>query len=109
MNNRDFLTKRETTPRENALVRLIEIAKKDTGQSRLVANFLLAWWNADECGGFDLTDIWGVDTAVATDMLNVFTLAAVAHCYPDRLGYEDDFIAIVSIWRPELVDHSGNA
>jgi hypothetical protein len=33
-----------------ALERLIQIAQRDTGQSRKVANFLLAWWNADECG-----------------------------------------------------------
>ena len=29
-----------------ALERLIQIAQGDTGQSRIVANFLLAWWNA---------------------------------------------------------------
>ena len=37
---------------EAALNRLIAIAHNDTGQSRRVAGFLLAWWNADECGGF---------------------------------------------------------
>ena len=31
-----------------ALDRLIGIAQRDTGQSRKVANFLLAWWNANE-------------------------------------------------------------
>jgi hypothetical protein len=44
-----------------ALERLIRIANRDTGQSRRVASFLLAWWNAEECGGFDLTDLWGID------------------------------------------------
>jgi hypothetical protein len=34
-----------------ALERLIQVAQGDTGQSRIVANFLLAWWNAEECGG----------------------------------------------------------
>ena len=57
-----------------ALERLIRIAQADTGQSRKVANFLLAWWNAAECGGFDMTDVWGVDTAIAVDMLRVFAL-----------------------------------
>jgi len=42
-----------------ALDRLIQIAKGGTGQSRKVANFLLAWWNAEACGGFDLTDSQG--------------------------------------------------
>jgi hypothetical protein len=51
--------------------RLFRVAQGDTGQSRIVANFLLAWWNAAECGGFDLTDVWSVDTAIAEDILQV--------------------------------------
>ena len=31
-----------------ALGRLVAIAQRDTGQSRRVANFLLAWYNAEE-------------------------------------------------------------
>jgi hypothetical protein len=31
-----------------ALERLIDIAHRDTGQSRRVADFLLPWWNAGE-------------------------------------------------------------
>jgi hypothetical protein len=30
------------------------------------------WWNAEACGGFDLTELWGVDTAIATDRVTVF-------------------------------------
>lgn len=44
-----------------ALERLIKIAQADTGQSRMTAEFLLSWWNASNCGGFDLTTLWGVD------------------------------------------------
>jgi hypothetical protein len=33
-----------------ALRRLIEHAKRGTGQSRRVADFLLAWWNPAQCG-----------------------------------------------------------
>jgi len=84
-----------------ALERLIEIARADTGQSRKVANFLLAWWNAEECGGFDLTDLWGVDTPVAVDMLRVFALAAECQQYPDTLGYGREFEALVRTWRPD--------
>ena len=52
----------ELTIRErSALERLMAIAQRDTGQSARVANFLLAWWNAAECGGFDLTDAWSLD------------------------------------------------
>jgi len=48
-----------------AIGRLIQIAQGATGQSRRVANFLLAWWNAEECGRFDLTELWGVDASIA--------------------------------------------
>jgi hypothetical protein len=85
---------------KTALERLLDIARGDTGQSRKVANFLLAWWNAGECGGFDLTDLWGVDTAIAVDMLRVFALLAACRQYPDALGYGEQFEAIVRIWRP---------
>jgi predicted lipid carrier protein YhbT len=85
-----------------ALERLVRIAQADTGQSRRVASFLLAWWNAEECGGFDLTDLWGVDTAIAADMVTVFALVASRHSYPDTLGYSRQFQAIVRAWRPAL-------
>ncbi len=83
-----------------ALERLIEIAQGHSGQSRIVANFLLAWWNAEECGGFDLTDVWAVDTSIAADMLRVFALLAGCRQYPDAMGYSKQFQAIVRAWRP---------
>jgi len=85
-----------------ALERLIQIAQRDTGQSRIVANFLLAWWNAAECGGFDLTDVWSVDASIAADMLTVFALLTLRHSYPDCLGYGQQFATLVQAWRPAL-------
>jgi hypothetical protein len=85
-----------------ALERLLQIAQGDTGQSRRVADFLLAWWNAAECGGFDLTDLWGVDAAIATDMLTLFAWLTVGRHYPDTLGYGQQFAALVRAWRPAL-------
>lgn len=90
-------------PEERAAIqRLIAIARSDTGQSRRVADFLLAWWNADSCGGFDLTHLWGVDRAVAEDIVTVFCLVARLHHYPDTLGFKTDFEAILRDWRPHL-------
>ena len=86
-----------------ALERLIQIAQSDTGQSRIVANFLLAWWNARECGGFDLTDPWGVDASIAEDMLTVFILVIRQRRYPDDLGYGKQFESVVRAWRSSLV------
>lgn len=90
----------------DALTRLITVAKRDTGQSKRVADFLLSWWNATSCGGFDLTDLWGVDVEIADDMLAVIGLIRQIRAYPDTLGTEihEQFKALVSLWRPELSD-----
>ena len=38
-----------------ALERLIAHARQDSGQSRRVADFLLAWWNSGSCGAVPST------------------------------------------------------
>lgn len=90
-----------TDEEDAALRRLLAIARCDTGQSRRVADFLLAWWNAGVCGGFDLTNLWAVDTAISDDMATVFKLIARVHEYPEK--YREEFAGIVETWRPELV------
>lgn len=96
------MTKAEPTTEEHeALVRLLRVARSDTGQSRKVANFLLAWWNAEACGGFDLVDAWGVDEAIAQDMLTIFGLIVRIQSYPDTLGYAELFEDVVRVWRPD--------
>lgn len=85
-----------------ALGRLIAHAKRDSGQSRYVADFLLAWWNPAQCGGFDLTCLWGLDEAIAQDLHTVFGLVARMNRYPDSMGYAADFAQIIEAWRPEL-------
>jgi hypothetical protein len=92
-----------TAPERDALARLLDHAQRDTHQSRRVADFLLAWWNAGECGGFDITTAWSVDDAVAEDIVTVFRLAVRARSYPDTLGYGPQFEAVVRAWRPELI------
>ena len=93
-----------TTDQKESLKRLIGIAQSDTGQARRVADFLLAWWNAGECGGFDLTNLWGVDASIAEDMVIVFGYVARANAYPDALGFNVQFQSIVRGWRPELAN-----
>jgi hypothetical protein len=88
----------ETAPLE-ALGRLCAIARRDTGQSRRIANFLLAWHNAEENGGWDPTDLWNVDTAVAEDLLIVLKLASDSRRYPGDLGFEPEINAIWQLWR----------
>jgi hypothetical protein len=86
-----------------ALNRLVAIAQSDTGQSRRVANFLLAWWNAGDCGGFDFTDLWAVDRGIAEDILTVAQLIALRHEYPGVYGLGPQFEQLVADWRPHLV------
>lgn len=86
----------------DALDRLLAVAQSDTGQSRRVANFLLAWWNARSCGGFDLTDLWMLDEQIVDDIITVTGLIASSHAYADALGYEEHFRGLVEQWRPQL-------
>ena len=86
-----------------ALGRLVSIAQRDTGQSRRVADFLLAWWNARACGGFDLSDLWAVESAIADDMLIVVELIARHREYPTAYGLGTDFERLVELWRPAHV------
>lgn len=88
-----------TPEQKAALERLIDLAQSDTGQSRRASNFLLAWWNAGDNGGFDLTDLWGVDRAIAADMQTVFGLIATTQSYPDAFGYRDEIKRIWRLWR----------
>ena len=87
------------TAQLEALGRLCEVAKRDTGQSRRVANFLLAWHNAPENGGWDPVDLWNLDTDLAQDVLTVLTLALQSGKYPGDLGFEPEMQAIWLLWR----------
>jgi len=92
-----------TTQERGAIERLLNIADHDTGQSKRVADFLLAWWNSRTCGGFDFTDLWSLDHAIIEDIFIVIRLISRAHHYPDTYGYGDRFEELVRLWRPHLV------
>ncbi|WP_439126316.1 MAG: hypothetical protein ACNJA3_28520 (plasmid) [Pseudomonas rhizophila] len=84
-----------------ALDKLLIVAATDTGQARTVANFLLAWHNAAENGGFDLTELWGLDESLVKACTVVFLWVATHRAYPDDLGlnYERVFHDIWRGWR----------
>ncbi len=88
----------ETAPLE-ALRRLCTIARRDTGQSRCGANFLLAWHNAEENAGWDPADLGTVDRAIAEDMLTVLRFVG-NHCrkYPKDIGFEPEIERIWQLW-----------
>jgi hypothetical protein len=93
------LTTKDQQDGWNALERLLRIGQKDTGQARRVANFLLAWHNAEENGGWDPTDLWSVDASIAEDMLTVVRFIRDSHRYPDALGFADETAAVWRLWR----------
>jgi len=82
-----------------ALHRLVAIAHGDSGQSRTVASLLLAWWNAAACGGFDLTELWGLSPSVRDDCIAVIALVARCHHWPDVYGLAEAFEEIAAQWR----------
>ena len=85
----------------NALDRLIESARSDTGQARRVANFLLAWWNGEDCGHFPIADLFGVDATIATHMTTIigFLGQHEGAIYPDAFGRKAEMIELVRRWR----------
>ncbi len=82
-----------------ALARLFPIALSDTGQARRVANFLLAWHNSAENGGWDPVDLWNLDGAIADDILRALQLLRTEHKYPDALGFHSEIEAVWKRWR----------
>lgn len=91
---------REDWGEMEALGRLLEIAGRDTGQSRRVADFLLAWHNAEENGGWDPADLWAVDAGIADDMVAVVALIRRSGGkYPGDLGFEREISAVWRRWR----------
>lgn len=84
----------------DALTRLFKIARSDTGQAGRVARFLMACWNANDLGGFDVTDLFAVDRAIARDIANVIEFFAEQDTaiYFDAMGFKADIVAVVETW-----------
>lgn len=89
-----------------ALDRLLTVAMSDTGQSRIAANFLLAWWNATDLGGFDLADLFSVDRAIAADMAVIFAFLGQQSgaVYPDAFDGRAEILALIRLWRKNKAD-----
>ena len=62
--------------------------------------FSPAWWNAGDCGGFDLTDLWMLDRAIADDILTVTRMIAIRHEYSSAYAYGPQCERLVADWRP---------
>ena len=85
-----------------ALTRLIPIAMSDTGQSKRVADFLMAWWNGPDLGHFQIADIFGLDVAIANDITTVIGFLGQndrGAVYIDSLGVAEEMQDIIALWR----------
>lgn len=82
-----------------SLEQLLAAARNDTGQSGQVADFLLSWWSAADCGGWDPTAMWSLDQELADAIMVVLGYIHRARRYPDSLGFSEEFDALNRRWR----------
>lgn len=93
-----------------AIARLIPVAMGDTGQSRRVADFLMAWWNGPELGHFQIADMFGLDFAVANDVTTVIGFLGQndrGAVYIDSLGFAEEMQDIIALWRSPAAPPEG--
>lgn len=91
---------------EAALARLFEVAFRHSGQSGIVAQFLLAWWNGGAWGGFVVSDLFGLDADLAADIATVFTHLSrrSTAAYVDAYGFGPQMRRLVDRYRPRSDD-----
>lgn len=85
-----------------AFERLLDLARSDTGQARIAANFVLAWWNAGSLGAFDIAELFSVDRYVAVDMARVFSYIADLNAAEYPTEYRAEIEGIIGAWRPDV-------
>jgi len=87
------------SPSDEALHRLVRIASGNGPHARRAADFLLAWLDAEDHGGWDPRDLSFVDRRTAQDILDV--LKSVHKC-PASLEYPGmtrEIASLTRIWR----------
>lgn len=85
-----------------AIGRLVEIARSDTGHSARTADFLLAWWNGSDHGHFPILHLCNSDAIVSEDMLIIMAyLAQEPVVYADAWGYKEEMADLYRLWREE--------
>ncbi len=87
-----------------ALTRLLRLAGNDTPAARCAAEFLLAWWDAPACGGFDFTGLWQLTAPQQRDLLQVTAYLARAGHGPQQLGLHEEMEGLLRQWRPHLLE-----
>jgi hypothetical protein len=88
-----------------SLRRLFEVALHDTGQSRRVADFLLAWQDGNENGGWNPADLWALDQELAIDLTYCVLFIREHHgAYPGDLGFKKQIELVWKLWREPVAE-----
>lgn len=88
-----------------AIGRLLVIAMPsttgaETGASWRVADFLLAWWNGEDHGDFQIAHFFSLDPETGEDLITIMAyLAQNEATYPDAWGHKADMVALAERWR----------
>ncbi len=87
---------------KSSLERLWKHAQGASGQSKIVAKFLLNLFNGMDFGNFDLTDFRGLDKLIFEDCITVLRLENSAHFHAEvhtRLGLSEEmFYRLQETW-----------
>ena len=92
----DVLVKTE----HRALERLLTFAVGKGMQNKIVADFLLAWWDAERYGRFDLQRTVALNAALLEDIAALATFVQRCSTHPEAMGYGEQFNAVIRKWRP---------
>ena len=84
---------------QQAIDLLLETATSHRPDARQAANFLLAWWHAHSCGGFDLQDLRQLGPRSGEQIVEILDLIWDVECGPEHLGRSQDFKDLIAKWR----------
>lgn len=86
-----------------ATKRLISLANGDSGGSRVARNFVLAWWNFENFGGFDLNSMADLDVAHRADIATVVVYLSEQSNATYPYEFRKDIEQIIIKWRPDVL------
>ena len=87
-----------------AAKKLFALALENHGASKKAANFILSWCNAYGFGGFDFTELWGLDEENQRAVFVVIIFLTTQHSYFEQYGFRRDVNKVIRKWRGHLLN-----